>query len=222
MDSVHSTATPPEQERNDAECREPTDNENVVLPLPTHKLEHVWTWFAHTTATSCGYKSATVELGNFETLNDFFRYYNNVPFPSRVFCGCEALYLPKVHGGCYVTGYAIFRDGVLPMWEDNRNTRGCDVCARFSYARDNLVDLWFDATTSLVTGSISDNILGLRLVYRTDRRTGDVTQKLEFWLEDHNVVVAQCALARIFPRLQFDVVAPTVALRSTRRGRRRM
>ena len=207
-----------------AKCADPPDTEDGAV-LPTLPLTTGWSWYAHTDSQA-GYDAATVKFGDFDTFNEFFRYYNNVPTPDRVFMGDAVLYLPTTHGGCCVTGYAIFRQVVMPMWEDPRNAKGRDLCARTALQREDLAKLWLDLTISLVNEEIGDNVLGIRVAHRTDRRTGATSQKIEIWLSDLETSEAMTALGKLLHiKLDYSVVnhttVTTVQQRPVKRDRRR-
>lgn len=169
-------------------------------------------------------------MGSFETVQDFWCYYNNIPTPDRIFFGSGALFLPKAFDtGCTVNGLALFRSGVLPAWEDARNMRGCDLCVRQTFTPEQLRLLWRDLLLSLVNEELGANVVGVRLTYKRDRRTGGIVHKVEVWLDDFEVEVPRAHLATLLPGTAFDVVShhivacvqkPHPPLRNPRGGRR--
>ena len=186
-----------------------------VLPLGRS-----WTWFAHTDADTV-YDESCVDMGSFDSVNDFFRYCEHVPTPDRIFGGTHALRLPAVAGGCHVTGYAIFETGVRPMWEDARNANGCDVCARGSFDAETLKALWAHVTLDMVNEAIGEGVLGVRLTHRAERRTGAIVHKLEVWLARSRPPDAVVAYVRALVPVgaSVDVVSHASTSTHTPRGR---
>lgn len=164
-------------------------------------LEREWTWYAHTDASA--YDVGTVTMGDFKTINEFFRLYNHIPSPSQVFMGASTLFLPNVNGGCNVNGYAIFQKGVLPAWEDVANMHGCDICARTSLDADAIGEIWLDLSISLINEQLGDNVLGVRLTHRLDRKTNEVVHKIEVWLKDQDNEAVQNSMVQAVEQLGF-------------------
>lgn len=172
-----------------------------------YPLDSEWTWYAHTDGNAA-YGNSVVTLGSFDTVNDFWRHYNHVPTPGRVFCGEHTLVLPKAFNvGCAVSGFAVFRKGVHPAWEDPRNARGCDLCARATFRTDALDAIWRDLLLALIGEELGANVVGIRTAFKRDRRTALVTHKIEIWCDDKETAPLQRALASRFPSLHFTVVA---------------
>lgn len=177
------------------------------MDLPPIPLTSTWTWHAH--ADSRGdYGNAVLKLGSFCTVQDFWRYYNNIPTPDRIFMGTHILSIPKAFGtGRTVQGFAVFRENVQPAWEDARNANGCDLCARHAFEPETLAAHWKDILLALINEELGDNVVGARLTYKRDRRTSEVVHKIEIWLEDMVTDETRSALATLLPTVPFEVVS---------------
>ena len=175
-----------------------------VPPIP---LSSTWTWHAHTDSRG-DYGNAVFKMGSFSTVQDFWRYYNNIPTPDRIFMGTHALSIPKAFDtGCIVQGFAVFRDNVQPAWEDERNANGCDLCARQAFAPEALALHWRDLLLALINEELGDNVVGVRLTYKRDRRTNDVIHKFEVWLDDLNTEAVRSALTDVIQKVPFELVS---------------
>lgn len=176
------------------------------MDLPPMPLESVWTWHAHTDSKT-DYGNAVIKLGSFGTVQDFWRYYNNIPTPDGIFFGTHVLSLPKVFDtGCTVSGFAVFRNDVQPAWEDERNANGCDLCARPTFAPEQLATHWRDMLLALINEEFGENVVGVRLTYKRDRRTSEIIHKVEIWFEDLNTESARAVLAGLMPDVHFETV----------------
>jgi translation initiation factor 4E len=83
----------------------------------THPLENEWSfWYDKRPAQSKrvrgeqdSYESNLREIGNFGTVEDFWRYYNHMVKPSKIETN---------------SNYHFFKKGIKPMWEDPHNAKG--------------------------------------------------------------------------------------------------
>jgi len=82
-----------------------------------HPLENEWSfWYDKRPAQSKrvrgeqeSYESNLREIGNFGTVEDFWRYYNHMVKPSKIETN---------------SNYHFFKKGIKPMWEDPQNAKG--------------------------------------------------------------------------------------------------
>lgn len=189
-----------------------------TTPPVVHPLECKWSWYAHMDGGGA-YGSSVARLGSFDSVNDFWRYHHHVPAPGTVFCGERALQLPQMFGrGCVASGFAVFREGVYPAWEDPRNAKGCDLCARGSHTPDGLNEMWRDLLLALISEQLGSNVVGVRLAHKRDRRTSVVWHKFEVWCDDLATAQVLRELEIRFPALAFTIV-PHAEMTASRGGR---
>jgi len=93
------------------------DNDAGINSGRTHPLENEWSfWYDKRPAQSKrvrgeqeSYESNLREIGNFGTVEDFWRYYNHMVKPSKIETN---------------SNYHFFKKGIKPMWEDSQNSKG--------------------------------------------------------------------------------------------------
>ena len=74
-----------------------------------HPLQNSWTlWFFKNDKTK-QWEENQREIITFNTVEDFSALYNHIELASRLAAGCD---------------YSLFKEGVKPMWEDERNRKG--------------------------------------------------------------------------------------------------
>jgi len=86
-----------------------------LLDEGPHYLHHKWIlWFDG--ALQSGRRSGANDwaknmkrVSEFDTIEDFWGTINNIPPPSKLPVGCN---------------YHLFREGIMPMWEDAHNAKG--------------------------------------------------------------------------------------------------
>ena len=95
-----------------------------------HSLRWGWTWWGHTPGP---YSSSMIEIGNFNTIENFWRYWNNIS-PCTEYKRC--------------TGYSLCLDHLTPLWEHEKNVDG------FEFRIQN-TEHWLN----LVLGAIGGTLL---------------------------------------------------------------
>lgn len=142
----------------------------VADPVATAKaltFEHEWTWYAHCTAQR--YADSCVELGRIASVYDFWCHFNHIPdvhhfFTSIVRCRGNPIY-----------GYAFFRDGIKPEWEDPVNARGGEFVMRVCTHEPKVAELW----QALLLACTSNHapLVGVRCIAK-------MPMKFEAWYAD--------------------------------------
>jgi hypothetical protein len=121
-----------------------------------------WTWYAHCASSS--YAGGCMTLGTPRTVVDFWRHYHNIPTAgnfTRAQVVCQ---------GAPVRGYAFFREGVLPEWEDASNRHGGEFIMR---VLPTAVDAkWTDLLLGCIGGAAP--LVGVRCIAKAP-------VKLEAW-----------------------------------------
>jgi translation initiation factor 4E len=140
-----------------------------------HPLSSAWDWHFQTQgSTSESYSSSCTCVGTFETIEDFWRYRNNIPRVAEALCKERAL---KVGDGI-VNGMSVFRHGVQPLWEDPRNADGKIFEYKGCLPADEIDVVFMDVLLSALCGHASERFNGVRIVYKSGRKS---FYKVELW-----------------------------------------
>ncbi|KAB0395720.1 hypothetical protein E2I00_006812, partial [Balaenoptera physalus] len=81
----------------------------VESKLELHPLLNRWALWFFKNDRSRAWQDNLHLVTKFDTVEDFWAMYNNIQLASKLSSGCD---------------YALFKDGIEPMWEDSRNRRG--------------------------------------------------------------------------------------------------
>ncbi|XP_067858735.1 eukaryotic translation initiation factor 4E-like [Heptranchias perlo] len=74
-----------------------------------HPLQNRWAlWYFKNDKTK-GWTENLRLIAKFDTVEDFWALYNHIQQPSKLLFGCD---------------YCLFKDGIKPMWEDDKNKKG--------------------------------------------------------------------------------------------------
>ncbi|KAI9535361.1 translation initiation factor eIF4E [Dissostichus eleginoides] len=94
-----------------AEIAEKTENEVVENPEEyiKHPLQNRWALWYFKNDKSKSWTENLRLISKFDTVEDFWALYNHIQQPSKLGFGCD---------------YCLFKDGIKPMWEDDRNKLG--------------------------------------------------------------------------------------------------
>ncbi|EGV96494.1 Eukaryotic translation initiation factor 4E type 1B [Cricetulus griseus] len=74
-----------------------------------HPLQYRWVLWFFKNDRSRPWQDNLKPVTKFNTVEDFWAMYSNIKLASKLSSGCD---------------YALFKEGIQPMWEDNRNKRG--------------------------------------------------------------------------------------------------
>ncbi|KAG5187279.1 eukaryotic translation initiation factor 4E-like 1 [Tribonema minus] len=153
------------------------DPEPVV---PSHPLQNSWCiWEHEASKNSSDWGSNMTSLGEFNTVEDFWRFYNNIPKPSQVFFDGKSR---KRVGDRQIESFSIFKKGIRPEWEDPANARGGEWSCRERLQPIVLDTLWESLVLGLIGETIdwADEICGARVVDKS--RGKDTYYRFELWL----------------------------------------
>jgi len=106
-----------EQDNNSDHDQQESVNGSSISLGTLHPLENEWSfWYDKRPAQAKrvrgeqeSYESNLREIGNFGTVEDFWRYYNHMVKPSKIETNAN---------------YHFFKKGIKPMWEDKSNVKG--------------------------------------------------------------------------------------------------
>jgi len=81
----------------------------VPRPLSFHPLQNSWTMWLFTHDRSKPWEENQHSIYTFNSVEEFWGLYHNIALPSELPSGCD---------------YSLFKDGIIPMWEDEKNKAG--------------------------------------------------------------------------------------------------
>ncbi|KAG6463530.1 hypothetical protein O3G_MSEX013921 [Manduca sexta] len=87
-------------------------NNNAEVPpefLIKHPLQNTWSLWFYDNDRNKTWEENLIELTTFDTVEDFWRLYHHIKLPSELRQGHD---------------YAVFKQGIRPMWEDDANKMG--------------------------------------------------------------------------------------------------
>ncbi|KAF5891963.1 Alcohol dehydrogenase class-3, partial [Clarias magur] len=121
-------------------------------------------------------------ISKFDTVEDFWALYNHIQLSSNLMSGCD---------------YSLFKDGIEPMWEDERNKRGGRwlITLTKQQRRADLDRFWLETLLCLVGEAFddhSDDVCGAVVNVRTK---GD---KIAIWTTDYENKDAIVHIGRVY------------------------
>uniref|UniRef100_A0AAZ1X8Q6 Eukaryotic translation initiation factor 4eb n=1 Tax=Oreochromis aureus TaxID=47969 RepID=A0AAZ1X8Q6_OREAU len=123
-----------------------------------------------------------VLISKFDTVEDFWALYNHIQLSSNLMSGCD---------------YSLFKDGIEPMWEDERNRRGGRWLITLSkqQRKSDLDRFWLETLLCLVGEAFddySDDVCGAVINVRAK---GD---KIAIWTTDYENKEAITHIGRVY------------------------
>lgn len=137
-------------------------------------FETPWVLYAHVPCASTNYGSSYLRLGEFKTVAEFWNLFNTIPDLAHIHDG--VVYV----NGQLIIAYSLFRQDVLPEWEDNTNLSGSEWGCRENLSRDLFVEIW----NKYVLGAIGECIphcVGIRAINKSNRSRR--LHKIEVWMD---------------------------------------
>ncbi|XP_048189823.1 eukaryotic translation initiation factor 4E type 1B-like [Perognathus longimembris pacificus] len=114
------------------------------VKLDLHPLQNRWVlWFFK---NDCGraWQDNLHQVTTIDTVEDFWGMYSHIQLASKLSPGCD---------------YALFKDGIEPMWEDSRNKRGGRwlVSLAKQQRHSELDRLWLETLLCLIGDSFEEH-----------------------------------------------------------------
>jgi len=109
-----------------------------------HKLAHSWTmWYdSPNTTNNMDWKLSVKKIVSFETVEDFWCLFNNLVKPSGL----------PVKGN-----YHLFKEGIMPAWEDPTNAKGGKWVIEFERRQADILDqVWLYTSLALIGEQFDD------------------------------------------------------------------
>ena len=161
------------------------------------KLQNSWTLWIQTDSESneevLEYDTLTKSIVSFSTLDGFWNTFNGVPQPSVFLHGTKKLSFKADSGKCLkIDSIMLFREGVLPQWEDPVNATGGHFQFHWKPAGvlpAQLDEYWNNVVLALIgntiecEGEFSANpiLQGARFVDKLSAKGRQAGIRLEVW-----------------------------------------
>lgn len=132
------------------------------------------------------------QLCSFQTVEDFWRYFNHLPKVSEVFFDgeCRKKVGPE---GKTIEEYSLFKKGIEPEWGDPANSSGGEWFCR-QYFEGDVLDLYWQ---NLVMGLIGETIEDVVSV----SSSANANAKIENYINGARVVDK----SRVFPMYKLEI-----------------
>jgi hypothetical protein len=171
-----------------------------MAPVDVHNspwpLEGGWTFYLHYATMGSSYTEETAfdALTTVSTVPDFWRFMAAIPSPSAL------LTTPRREiDHRTVEGMGLFREHVLPKWEDPVHSSGGHWQYRSPFRQHEIDTVWTELSMWCVgeTSAFSDAVTGLRLVDKTRGRT--FVARVEVWCSSSSAEDVLCDLTERMP-----------------------
>ncbi|XP_007524441.1 eukaryotic translation initiation factor 4E type 1B-like [Erinaceus europaeus] len=154
----------------------------VGVTLELNPLMTSWALWFFKNERSRAWRENLQMVTRFDTVEDFWALYNNIKLPSKLSPGCD---------------YALFRDGIEPMWEDSSNKRGGRwlVSLAKQLRHLDLDRLWLDTMLCLIGEGFGDygpDVCGAVVNIRTK---GD---KIALWTREADSQASVMHIGRVY------------------------
>ncbi|XP_033369661.1 eukaryotic translation initiation factor 4E isoform X1 [Parus major] len=151
--------TTPNPQPAEEEKTEPAPSQEVASPEQyiKHPLQNRWALWFFKNDKSKTWQANLRLISKFDTVEDFWALYNHIQLSSNLMPGCD---------------YSLFKDGIEPMWEDEKNKRGGRwlITLNKQQRRSDLDRFWLETLLCLIGESFddySDDVCGAVVNVRT-------------------------------------------------------
>ncbi|XP_036608194.1 eukaryotic translation initiation factor 4E type 1B [Trichosurus vulpecula] len=150
--------------------------------LEKHPLENRWALWFFKNDRNRAWQDNLHLVTKFDTVEDFWALYSHIQLASKLSSGCD---------------YALFKDGIEPMWEDNRNKHGGRwlVSLAKQQRQNNLDRLWLETLLCLVGEAFEEYSAEVCGAVVNVRTKGD---KIAIWTGEAENQPAVTFIGRVF------------------------
>jgi hypothetical protein len=156
-------------------------------------LSHRWNFYDHIKCDQNNYDQSTSKIGTCSTIFEFWTCYEKLPKPSQIFyqkeCGKPFYYKNDVKRE--ISSLSVFKDPILPKWEDPVNKTGGEIEYRIKADTSiEFVDkLWlylciYCLSDNFVNRETSSGITGFRLVDSSIPSQNKALYRVEIWFDN--------------------------------------
>ncbi|XP_004679610.1 PREDICTED: eukaryotic translation initiation factor 4E type 1B [Condylura cristata] len=162
--------------------KEAQDQGPLGIKFELHPLLTRWAlWFSKNDRTRA-WRDNLHLVTKFDTVEDFWAIYNHIKLASKLSSGCD---------------YALFKDGIEPMWEDSKNKRGGRWLVSLAKQQRHmeLDRLWLETLLCLIGESFADysqDVCGAVINIRTK---GD---KIAVWTREAEEQAGVLHIGRVY------------------------
>ncbi|XP_028815661.1 eukaryotic translation initiation factor 4E-1A isoform X1 [Denticeps clupeoides] len=158
--------------------------QEVVAPedYMKHPLQNKWALWFFKNDKSKTWQANLRLISKFDTVEDFWALYNHIQLSSNLMPGCD---------------YSLFKDGIEPMWEDERNKRGGRWLITLSKQQrwSDLDRYWLETLLCLVGEAFDDHSDDVCGAVVNIRPKGD---KISIWTSDSENKEAVTHVGRVY------------------------
>ena len=150
-----------------------------------YPLHRTWSLYFHSKNKEKTYSQNTIKIIDIESIETFWRTYNNIPQPKELFnSGFENKVL-RIEKEYYVpNAYSFFEKGVYPTWDATNNINGAELSIRKFKGLPEMNEIWENSLIYLISENFefSKNIKGIRFVDST--LPGKPMYRIEYWFDN--------------------------------------
>ena len=169
-----------------------------------HLLPNVWTLRAHAISNGQTYKVSYFQVMDLQTIYDWVVMRQWLK-PGDVFSNPSVAY--KLYENP-ITGFTLFKDNILPEWEDPRNANGTTCSLRGDFPGAVINDMWNELVLEVVRGGMHDSVLGIQITDKTSRKS---CVKFDVWFaKEMSPCAALDALNSLDGKFKFALAHRTV------------
>ena len=107
-----------------------------------HPLQNKWAWWFYKNEKGKAWEANLRLITTFDTVEDFWAIYNHIKYAGKLPSGCD---------------YCVFKDGIKPMWEDDKNKQGGRwLVNSIKDRRPDLDRIWLETLLCLVGEAFDD------------------------------------------------------------------
>lgn len=134
--------------------------------MSNYKLNSIWNLYFHEKNNSKKYADNTIEIAKIETIEDFWRLYNNLPKPLDIFSEYEFPNKILKSFKKSINAISYFRSSSFPQWEHETNKIGYEWSMRKQKNIQEANKLWLSLLLTILGESLlhSEYINGIRIV----------------------------------------------------------
>lgn len=157
----------------------------AIVPVPVVELwnlTHNWVLYDHTKSDSDTYEASTRKIAVINSVVKFWRIFNFYPKPSTLFNAGGG---KPTMGMKEISSISMFKNNILPKWEDPVNSLGAEVSKRKFSRKDPLEELdsdWLNILMACIGGQIDSSVTGVRVVDSSSQKKNNYTGNIEFKL----------------------------------------
>ncbi|XP_066197914.1 eukaryotic translation initiation factor 4E type 1B isoform X1 [Saccopteryx leptura] len=156
--------------------------EEVKLEL--HLLQSRWALWFFKNDHNRAWQDNLHLVTKFDTVEDFWAMYSHIQLASKLSSGCD---------------YALFKDGIQPMWEDARNKRGGRWLVSLAKQQRHieLDRLWLETLLCLIGESFEEHSLEVCGAVINIRTKGD---KIAVWTQEAENQTAVLHIGHVYKK----------------------